>query len=356
MSVSVQLCLVCVLAGCVTRPSSVSADSNTHLLDDVMTGLENVVNFFSEDYSSVNVDGLYGLRITQGTLLQSLSWCARKCPDDLIDKLTQLEHTIDVTANKSLGYIQNQDLAYYNQFHPTIDSPFLIEPTNMTVDKTQLVPGTDSRYHERRGDACFANLFGTYTENTAKCTVTDSCLDMMTQENTADYSITHKLLYFILGEKMGCTEILNTKLSDRGLSSVKTTERQQCSHIFAEAEQNVINGNVLESKQDLFLEQSLLCGMVGFQEFLQPAWVRMVLRWQTARGCFTLNESLAKWQSLLIRLLREDDMDIKYKPWSTQRRLLREQVMEGNCLSHKSGLGAGLLGVFQRHIIHSINW
>ena len=65
-SMSFQFCLMCVLAGCVTKPSTVSADSNTHLLDDVMTGLENVVNFFSEDYSSVNVDGLFGLRITQG--------------------------------------------------------------------------------------------------------------------------------------------------------------------------------------------------------------------------------------------------------------------------------------------------
>ena len=35
-------------------------------IGDVFKAIENGVKFFSEDYSSINVDGLFGLRLGQG--------------------------------------------------------------------------------------------------------------------------------------------------------------------------------------------------------------------------------------------------------------------------------------------------
>ena len=57
-------CLLCACVfGATERPSKAA-------LEDVLKAIEKGVNFFSEDYSSINVDGLFGLRLGQGKLYQ----------------------------------------------------------------------------------------------------------------------------------------------------------------------------------------------------------------------------------------------------------------------------------------------
>lgn len=46
--------------------ASVPSDSDARLLSRVIEAVQKGLEFFSEDYSDINVDGLFGLRIGQG--------------------------------------------------------------------------------------------------------------------------------------------------------------------------------------------------------------------------------------------------------------------------------------------------
>ena len=69
--VKITLVLVSVVvAGCI--PSSVSGrarredEKDGKLLQKTMDAVELGLSFFSQDYSSINVDGLFGMRVGQG--------------------------------------------------------------------------------------------------------------------------------------------------------------------------------------------------------------------------------------------------------------------------------------------------
>jgi hypothetical protein len=45
---------------------SLPATNTRNLLSDTISTLDKALTFFSSDYSSINVDGLFGLRLGQG--------------------------------------------------------------------------------------------------------------------------------------------------------------------------------------------------------------------------------------------------------------------------------------------------
>lgn len=60
-----------VLVLCIIHNDVVFANTeydNKRLLDDTFSAVEGLLKFFSSDYSSINVDGLFGLRIGQGNI------------------------------------------------------------------------------------------------------------------------------------------------------------------------------------------------------------------------------------------------------------------------------------------------
>lgn len=146
----------------------------------------------------------------------------------------------------------------------------------------------------------------------------------MTSPKTKDYRLTHQLLWFVIGKTIGCIE---KDLADKNLHSL---EDYFCANIYHDAHDNLKN-NI---NQDLFLEQVLLCSIIGYEEFLRFDWFETILTWQDPQyDCF--ND-----QSETIRFHRH-----------MKRHLLFEQEMNHGCLSHKSGLAAGLLGTYTRFFL-----
>lgn len=139
----------------------------------------------------------------------------------------------------------------------------------------------------------------------------------MTSSNTKDYRLTHQLLWFLVGKTIGCIE---KDLANRHLHSL---EDYFCANIYHDAQYNLVNS----INQDLFLEQLLLCSIIGYEDFIRLDWFRTILSWQHPQyACFSD-------QSETIRF---------------HRHLLFEQEMNHGCLSHKSGLAAGLLATYTR--------
>jgi hypothetical protein len=139
----------------------------------------------------------------------------------------------------------------------------------------------------------------------------------MTSPLGKDYSLTHQLLWFLIAKNIGC---ITEHLANRKLDYF---EDYFCANIYEDAQYNLHN-NI---NQDLFLEQLLLCSIIGYKEFLRFDWLNTILTWQDPEyACFSDASETIRFH----------------------RHLLFEQEMNHACLSHKSGLAAGLLASYSR--------
>ncbi|XP_069134715.1 UPF0764 protein C16orf89 homolog [Argopecten irradians] len=262
------------------------------LLQRSLEATEGLLDFFSEDYSSINVDGLFGLRVGEGQLLDAIDICERKqiCPFSLLSRLTSLSVKLGTTCERALPYVEQTDPAYYERFLHTIDAPYRLpyRVTTFSDDEVEAVTiGKDSLYDEDKGDACYARLLGTYEAGGSrieKCNVTTKCIEMMTSEGTSGYVTTHQLLYFIIMETVNCRGKVEELIGDK---EVANHQRALCTNIYKEALRATSTGKVTESEKDLFLERVLLCGTLGYENFLKEDWIKSTLEWPDYKtGCF----------------------------------------------------------------------
>jgi len=144
---------------------------------------------------------------------------------------------------------------------------------------------------------------------------------MMTSSMTKDYRLTHQLLWFLIAKTIGC---IDENLPNKKLNYY---EDYFCANIYEDAKYNLFN-NI---NQDLFIEQLLLCSIIGYEEFLRLDWLNTILTWQHPDyACFSDASETIRFHH------------------KTKRHLLVEQEMNNGCLSHKSGLAAGLLATYSR--------
>ncbi|XP_050407995.1 UPF0764 protein C16orf89 homolog [Patella vulgata] len=334
-AVKTYLALLCLTQYCLC----LTLPENRFLFEKVLIGVERAAKFFSEDYSDLNVDGLYGLRLAEGQIIEAVKECEKKdCEEELVDTLRRLKEIVSTTSFRSLPYLQEADADYYKRFLPVIDKPYLLEYTPHHFHELDNVKiGTYEDYEEEYGDMCYARLIGSYTEQGRKiprCNATTDCWHFMTKGNTVRYFITHQLLYFVLAEHLGCPHAFDEFTNQ---TNPREVLNRMCKNIYVESTKLVENGSVNEMDQDLFLEQTVLCGTLGYEDFQRPDWMHMVLKWQRRDGCFAM--------PLVAEYLEKE---------STGRKLLREAAMKDGCLAHKSGLGFSVLATYLRYLVHTL--
>ncbi|XP_067681984.1 UPF0764 protein C16orf89 homolog [Haliotis asinina] len=323
------------------------APTKESLLPRVIDAVDRAIKFFSSDYSSINVDGLFGLRIGQGQIIKALEECeSRPCSPELKALLRRFLAEIDVTCQKAMPYIEQDSPEYFARFRETISKPYILKYRPFRFHGMEDVEiGHNKEYDEEEGDRCYARLLGTFQENDRtipRCNVTQPCLDLVTKGDTRRYTITHQLLYFIVVEHTGCDEKLGEHSSSLSASGIREIEDRLCQKIYKEASMLAKEGSVKLGSQDLFLEQSVLCGSLGYENFFKPSYIDMVLKMQAPEGCFKIGvESDSVVLELMGRL-------------GASRKLQREQPMKDGCLSHKSGLGIGTLALYLRYLVRSL--
>ncbi|UJR33015.1 hypothetical protein I4U23_020475 [Adineta vaga] len=300
-----------------------------------LNALQRLLQFFEMDAKDLNLDGLYGLRIAQGQLNALHNTLTSSSNEnthltDVHNHIQLLSNQIERIANKSLTEIARKTSAYLQRFTLVASKPFLIDYEIRKV-KPHLIESGEriSDFDEDVSDACFAELLGSSNDsNSSQCFVTQSCWKLMTSVNSADYRLTHQLLWFLIAKNIGCID--HRPISDLASKSLKQLEDRYCSNIYQDAQTNLIENE----NQDLFLEQVLLCSMIGYEEFLRFDWFNTILTWQDPEdGCFNG---------------KSDTMETSIK---TKRHLLIEQEMTDGCLSHKSGLASGVLAVYARALL-----
>lgn len=302
-----------------------SKNPENSLVRQVIDSLSNLLNFFQRDSVDLNIDGIFGIRIAQGQLQiikKNLIEENDRSSSNEIFLVDSFSSQIDKIVNESLKNIRPEDNLYFKRFSQMVSSPFMVESRIRLIKRNLIDNGEKNEiFDEIASDQCFGELLGSNDDHSRQCFVSESCWNSMTQPKQKNYVLTHQLLWFIVAETIGCFEKKNVSMAAK--ENLIRLEDQFCSNIFEDATRNIENNE----NQDLFLEQVLLCSIVGFRQFLRSDWLLKILSWQNPNyGCF------------------DDSTRIR-----TRRRLLFEQEMLHGCLSHKSGLAAGVLASYLRN-------
>ena len=300
-----------------------------------LNALEYLLNFFESDVNDLNLDGLYGLRIAQGQLndlheMLTLKSNERHRFTDKNNHLQSLYRKIEHIANRSSVVLARKAPSYLRRFLFVVSKPFRVNYERRKINQSLIENGSkNSDFDEDESDACFAELLGSSDHlHSKKCFVTVTCWKMMTSPKANGYLLTHQLLWFLIAKNIGCTD--HPTVSNLANQNLKHLEDRYCSNIYQDAQLNIQENY----NQDLFLEQLLLCSIIGYEEFLRYDWLEEILTWQNLNyGCFSDESNRIQMNA------------------RTRRHLLVEQEMKHRCLSHKSGLAAGLLATYSRALL-----
>ncbi|KAI7803726.1 UPF0764 protein C16orf89 homolog [Triplophysa rosa] len=318
--------------------------SGQDVIDNILLSLSKGITYFEKQGRNINLDGVVGYIILQAQLRKA----TRTWPDSDFLSLSQRSATVSMlkALNKSLSAavsaLQETDTKYFKEFEPILDSSFWSLPSEWSSTDPSLVY-TSVRsmecYDEHLSDKCMTLLLGTWKDNGTPCIVTKSCRDVMTQFGCPHYSLSHQLLYFMIGTMKGCSRMLK---GDMRLSRVNITvdhyKRIFCSNMIKSNQESFKNG-LTSQMQDLFLENILLCGLVGFSDFYKLEWLQSILIWQDQEvGCFGKEDDIAQ--------IFEEFLDAPHK-----RVKRREKTLNDGCSSHMTGVTVSALGGFLNYYL-----
>ncbi|XP_035387774.1 UPF0764 protein C16orf89 homolog isoform X2 [Electrophorus electricus] len=317
--------------------SSAIHSSRQEIIDDILESLSKGVTFFEKQCKNINLDGVVGYMILKAQLQEA----TRSWPNS--DFLSLFQRSIAVSLVKKLDRslshaitsLQETDPKYYKEFEPILDTSFWSLPREWSfTDPTLVYSSTRSAecYDEQQGDKCMTLLLGTWKDNGTPCIVTKSCRDTMTRFGCPHYSLSHQLLYFMIGKMKGCSRMLK---GDMRLSRINITvehyQRIYCSNMM-KGNQEIVSNGFSAQIQDIFIENILLCGLAGFSDFYKPDWLQHILAWQDKNlGCFGKDEDYSE--------MFEEFLDTPHK-----RVKRREKTLKDGCSSHMTGVAMSALG------------
>lgn len=375
-------------------------------ISNALSGLYKLVKFFEMDSHAINLDGLFGIRIAEGEFLKLnqinefpgfddvLNYKLKLAIDILTERLTLLSNI--VTRN-----VKKQIPKYYENFKLIVNTPFIFNNDNnafkshtLKLKKYYNDTNLITQFKERFSDSCLSLLMKNNEEK--KCVTDDSCFEYFLQENASEYFLTHQLLYFMIAEHIGCLNKVisqlelffqkneRTKKLARNIlynksKSIQTrfdninTENKfgfiknqlynyYCSKVYHEASQSsniftLPQIDLNEFEADLFIEQNVLCGLLGIREFHDEKFLQVVKAFQLPSGCY--GGDISEDDFIMNDLPIEDTLDEiieSFEPInqiqmprvnSKGRRFKRfDMRMSDGCSSHESGLAIAFYAIY----------
>jgi hypothetical protein len=181
--------------------------------NNILIRFDKLLTFFESDYENVNVDGLYGIRIAEGTIGQLVH---KEYYDNLQPKrnydqnklkllLKELNQRLKKLSQKVTTSVQDKTPDYLKQFHYLVDKPFVFnrkeenskKMINLNIELliSKLVNNKISDFNEAFSDKCYEMLM-----NAEQCQTNDDCLEYFTNSQSSSYFLTHQLLYFMIAD------------------------------------------------------------------------------------------------------------------------------------------------------------
>ncbi|KAK7938725.1 hypothetical protein WMY93_002051 [Mugilogobius chulae] len=313
-----------------------SAVSRAEVIDDVLNSLARGADFLERQHEHINLDGVVGYLMLQAELKQAVqswphsdpvSWSQRSRAVVLVRRLSRfLLLRCRVRADPHVAVLAGPRLLELHRFQFSYSSTL-----------------TSECYDEQLSDKCLTLLLGTWKQNGTPCIVTKQCRDMMTRFGCPFYSLSHQLLYFMIGNMKGCTNLLK---GDTRASRLNMTEQSYqrifCSNMM-KTNQDLLTDGLGALNADIFLENILVCGLAGFSDFYKVDWLQHILRLQDLEvGCF------GRDRNVVSERIGEELLE-QLQPHHRVKR--REKVLLDGCSSHMTGVAVGALGGYLNYYL-----
>ncbi|MBN3303901.1 CP089 protein, partial [Amia calva] len=263
-----------------------------------------------------------------------------------VSRALSLARRLDYIITQSINALQNSDPKYYREFEPLLESNFWTVPHVWNNTDPALAYSTFRAmecYDEQLSDKCMTLLLGTWKDNGTPCIVTKSCRDMMTRFGCPNYSLSHQLLYFMVGRMKGCSNLLQGERREaRANLTARDYEKIFCSNMMKSNVEFEKDGYPVQTR-DIFIENIMLCGMAGFADFYKSSWLRNILIWQDPdEGCFGKDEE---------DHTQAQDRGVLEALQLHKRVKRREKTLKDGCSSHMTGVAVSALGGYLNYYL-----
>uniref|UniRef100_A0A670JT72 Chromosome 16 open reading frame 89 n=1 Tax=Podarcis muralis TaxID=64176 RepID=A0A670JT72_PODMU len=240
----------------------------------IISALEKATLFLEEQYNELNIDGVLGYRLLQGTeapLFQVITMVS----------LAQYYclQTKSLQNNNKLLSLPLATPSPFAAFHQALSPGFWKIPHQWAQNDppVSFSPTNGSCLDLETSDYCLSILLGSGAGGTP-CLVPDNCRSIMIKTHCSGYGLSHQLFYFLFAEMKGCSDPLF-----HNAQYYKSVFCHLMMQINVDAEKQALLGTV----GDLFTENIMFCGLAGFSDFYKPRWLDIILNWQKReRGCF----------------------------------------------------------------------
>uniref|UniRef100_UPI0037E9891B UPF0764 protein C16orf89 homolog n=1 Tax=Semicossyphus pulcher TaxID=241346 RepID=UPI0037E9891B len=322
--------------------------SHAEVIDDILSSLNRGASFLERQHEHINLDGVVGFLMLQGELKEAVRTWPHTDPVSWGQRTTSvaLVKRLDQSIEKAVSALSQNDPKYYREFEPLLTQSFWLIPQGWSSTDPSLVYSstmTTECYDEQLSDKCLTLLLGTWKMNGTPCIVTKPCRDTMTRFGCPHYSLSHQLLYFMIGKMRGCTNLLkgDTRASRTNMTE-RNYERIFCSNMM-KTNQDIIKDGLTEQTVDIFIENILICGLVGFSDFYKADWLQHILRLQDEEvGCFGRDKSI-------ISQIIGDELLEQLQPHRRVKR--REKILPDGCSSHMTAVAVGALGGYLNYYL-----
>jgi len=283
--------------------------------------IERMVDFMLSNKDNIIVDGLFGIRISEGTLKDVASKLDKN--DKYLPIMKRLIKKLSMSAHLIYKNLLKNATEYTKMFVPIIDRPMTYAIDWHNYDPELVWDNTkDLEIDEQKSDNCITMLLGSNPNIEGKCHVTDQCSEQSTKPNLKGYFLTHQLLYFLAGETHGChakfVELIGSP------SNLTHLYRTFANNIYSQMGEKKVS-EMENQDADLYFEQGFICAQYGIVECINFNRLKEGLKMVGNNGCIEAN--------------KEDDLE------------KREDKLIGKCSQHITSVAMGYLAQHVRFMI-----
>ncbi|XP_015769316.1 PREDICTED: UPF0764 protein C16orf89-like [Acropora digitifera] len=214
--------------------------------------------------------------------------------DHVLKQVKRLYNKASIISQHSLPFLKKSAPEYFEKFKKQVSDPWLsFKPfTNKQLQKRIYDPQQKRHFvsfDEAQSDKCMAEITGTGASSNSSqpCQVSDECWRLISSEGARGYTLTHQALFLQLGEVQGCTQVLLKRLEESNIEGgLEQIYNRICSDMYPEMTAMEQKGQS-SMHRDLYMEQAMVCGSIGYRDFLSQGRLKQILSWQRKDGCFS---------------------------------------------------------------------
>jgi hypothetical protein len=170
-------------------------NENQEMINAIYDQLMMVLEFLEENYDSVNIDGLFGIRIAEGMIIS----IEKHSTESMIQKykIRDIESRLKTLASKIFEIEIKRSPEYAQNFKILIGKPYKASKLNHKKNKlfarldfdilksTKSNPISVTNFNEQFSDKCYSILLDKYRDPIDNCQTNDECLEYYTASDAS---------------------------------------------------------------------------------------------------------------------------------------------------------------------------